>query len=110
MAMENRMQTQNRFFEDLARLASGAMSGVFGVRQEIEARLRDQFERLLGSMDLVRREEFEAVKSMAAAARRDQEMLSARLAALEARLAEGDPRVRHAAMLEFPPGVPPSRW
>ena len=81
------MQTQNRFLDDLARVAAGAMGSVFGVRQTVETRLREQFERILGSMDLVSRDEFEAVKAMAAAARMEQEAIAARLAALDARLA-----------------------
>lgn len=82
------MQTQNRFFDDLARLASGAAGAVSGVRGEVEARLKDQLERLLAGMDLVRREEFEAVKAMAAKARSEQEDLERRVALLEGRLSE----------------------
>jgi BMFP domain-containing protein YqiC len=59
------------------------------MRTEIEARLRDQFERVLAGMDLVSREEFDAVKAMAAKARAEQEDLAARLAALEGQLGEG---------------------
>jgi BMFP domain-containing protein YqiC len=81
------MQSQNRFFDDIARVASGAVGAISGVRGEIEARLRDQLERVLVGMDLVSREEFEAVKAMAAKARTEQELLQARIEALEARLA-----------------------
>jgi len=81
------MQSQNRFFDDLARVASGAAGAISGVRGEIEARLRDQLERLLAGMDLVSREEFEAVKAMAAKAREEQELLQRQIEALEARLA-----------------------
>ncbi len=80
------MDKENRFFDDLARLASGAFGAVSGMKGEIEARLKDQLERILAGMDLVRREEFEAVKAMAAKARSDQEDLERRLARLEARL------------------------
>ena len=80
------MQGQNRFFDDVARVASGAMGALSGVRGEVEARLRDQLERVLAGMDLVSREEFEAVKAMSAKARDEQESLRRRLAALEARL------------------------
>ena len=82
------MQTENRFFDDMARVASGALSGFTGLRQEVEARFREQIERLLRDMDLVTREEFEAVKSVAAAARAEQERLAARVARLEAELRE----------------------
>lgn len=81
------MQSQNRFFDDVARVASGAVGALSGVRGEIEARLRDQLERVLAGMDLVSREEFEATKAMAAKAREEQELLLRRIEALEARLA-----------------------
>ena len=80
------MQNDNRIFEDLARVASGALSALTGVREEVEARLRDQFQHILDRMNLVRREEFEAVQAMAAKARAEQEQLAERVAALEARL------------------------
>jgi len=79
------MQSQNRIFDDIARVAAGAMGALTGVRGEVESRLRDQLERLLGGMDLVSREEFEAVKAMAAKAREEQEILQRRLDALEGR-------------------------
>ena len=82
------MQSQNRFFDDMARVATGAVGALAGVRGEIEARLRDQLERVLAGMDLVSREEFEAVKAMAAKAREEQEVLLQRIETLEARLAQ----------------------
>jgi len=81
---ETRME--NRILDDLAKVAAGAMGGVAGVRQEIEARLRQQFERVLANMDVVSREEFEVVKAVAVKARMEQVALAARLAALEERL------------------------
>lgn len=80
------MQTENRLLDDLARVATGALGALTGVRDELETRLRDQFERILGRMNLVRREEFDAVQAMAAKARAEQEALAARVAQLEARL------------------------
>ena len=80
------MQTDNRLLDDLARMASGAVGALTGMRAEVEARLRDQLERILARMDLVTREEFDAVRAMAAKARGEQERLEARLAVLEARL------------------------
>jgi BMFP domain-containing protein YqiC len=79
------MQSQNRFFDDIARVAGGAVGALSGVRGEIEARVRDRLERVLAGMDLVSREEFEAVKAMAAKARAEQEELLRRIAALEVR-------------------------
>ena len=84
------MQSQNRFFDDLARVANGAVGALSGVRADVEARIRDQLERVLAGMDVVSREEFEAVKAMAAKARDEQEGLLRRIAALESRLADLD--------------------
>ena len=85
------MQSQNRLLDDLARVAAGAMSTLSGVKGEVESRLRDQLERVLAGMDLVSRDEFDAVKAMAAKARAEQEDLESRVAALEARLAALSP-------------------
>ena len=83
------MQTENRLLDDLARVATGALGALSGMRDEVEARMRDQFERILGRMNLVRREEFDAVQAMAAKARAGQEALEQRVALLEAKLASG---------------------
>lgn len=80
------MQTDNRLLDDLARVATGALGALTGVREELETRLREQFERVLGRMNLVRREEFDAVQAMAAKARAAQEALEQRVALLEARM------------------------
>lgn len=82
------MQSRNRVFDDFARVTNGAASVLSGFRDEAEAKLRQQLERLLADMDVVPREEFEAVRDMAANARREQELLTARVGELEARLAE----------------------
>jgi len=79
------MQSQNRFFEDLARVAAGALGTLSGVKTEVETRLREQLEKVLAGMDLVSRDEFEAVKAMAAKARAENEALAARIAILEAK-------------------------
>ena len=81
------MQSQNRFFDDLARVAAGALGTLSGVRTEVETRLREQLEKVLAGMDLVSRDEFEAVKAMAAKARSEQEDLVHRVAELESQLA-----------------------
>ena len=77
------MQTDNRLFDDLAHMANGAFGSLHGVRQDVEAR----FKRIVGDMDLVSREEFEAVKAMAAKAREENEALQKRITELEARTA-----------------------
>lgn len=76
--------TSNRFLDDLARLATDAAGAAQGVRREVETVVRTQIERLLRDMDVVGREEFEAVREMALLAREENERLAARLAALEA--------------------------
>ena len=79
------MQTDNRFLDDLAKVASGALGSVSGMKHEVEMRLQQQIERLLARMNLVSREEFDAMKAVAQAAREAQIRLEARVAALEAR-------------------------
>ena len=81
------MQTENRLFDDLARMANGAINTLSGVREEIESRLRERVERWLAEMDMVPREEFEAIKELAQKARAEQEDLTAKVAALEQKLA-----------------------
>jgi BMFP domain-containing protein YqiC len=102
------MQTTNPLLDDLARLATGALGTLTGMRAEVEARLRDQFERVLSRMDLVTREEFEAVRTMASNARREQEILRQRLDELEMRLREMDAALaltaRSAAAPDAGPG------
>ncbi|MDA5194779.1 accessory factor UbiK family protein [Govanella unica] len=77
------VQTQNKLFDDLAKLATGAAGTLHGVKAELEGVVRQRVERLLANMDLVTREEFEAVKAMAVEARRENEALKARLDALD---------------------------
>jgi len=78
------MQTTSRLLDDLAKVANGAVSALVGVREEIDALVRQRIERLAADLDLVSREEFEAVKATAANARAEQERLEKRVAALEA--------------------------
>jgi BMFP domain-containing protein YqiC len=77
-------QTSNRFFDELARLMNDAAGVAQGVRREFDTLLRNQAERMLRDLDVVKREEFEAVKEMARLAREENEALAARIAALEA--------------------------
>lgn len=81
------MQADNRLLDDLARVAGGAFGALTGVRGEVEDVFKRRLERILADMDLVPREEFDAVKAMAAKARLEQEALEKRVAALEAALA-----------------------
>jgi len=82
-------QTNNRFFDEVARLMNDAAGAAQGVKREIDTVVRHQAERILNDLDLVKREEFEAVKDMARLAREENEALKARIAALEAKLGGG---------------------
>jgi BMFP domain-containing protein YqiC len=77
---------QSRVYEDFTRLVTDAAEMAQGVRREAETAIKSQLERLLATMDVVTREEFEAVKEMAAKARDENERLSARIADLEKKL------------------------
>lgn len=81
-------QTNNRMLDEFAKLMTDAAGAAQGVKREVETLMRAQGERMLRDMDVVSREEFEAVKAMAAKAREENDALSARLAALEAQLAQ----------------------
>lgn len=80
------MQTQSPIFDEIAKLMSEAAGAVDGVRREAETVAKGQLQRLLTDMDLISRDEFEAVRAMAIAARDENDRLAARLAALEASL------------------------
>ena len=78
------MQSQNKLFEDLAKMINGA-AGIFaGMGREAEGSMRDKMREWVGGLDMVSREEFDAVKAMAAAARDQNDVLEARIAAIEA--------------------------
>jgi BMFP domain-containing protein YqiC len=78
------MQSQNRIFDDIARVAGGALGALTSLKDEIETMIRDRLERFMADGNFVRREEFDVVKAMAAEARAEQERLAQRVAALEA--------------------------
>jgi BMFP domain-containing protein YqiC len=80
------MQTDNRLFDDIARAANGALGALGGLKAELDQQVRAMVERVLRNQDLVTREEFEAVKEMAARAREENEALRARLEQLESRM------------------------
>jgi BMFP domain-containing protein YqiC len=80
------VQTTNRIFDEMAKLMNDAAGVASGVRKEVETIFQAQAERILRNLDVVTREEFEAIKEMAAKARDENERLSARIAELEKKL------------------------
>jgi BMFP domain-containing protein YqiC len=82
-------QTSNRFLDEIARLMNDAAGVASGVRREFDTMVRNQADRILRDLDVVKREEFEAVKEMARLAREENELLRARIDALEARSGAG---------------------
>ena len=80
------VQTTNRFFDEVARLMNDAAGAAQGMRREVETLFRNQAERILRDLDVVKREDFEAVKDMARLAREENEALKTRVAALEVAL------------------------
>lgn len=87
------MQTENRFFDDFAKMLNGVAGTVAGMGREAESSMRERAKEWVGGMDFVSREEFEAVKAMAAAARDEADALRARLDALEG-AAKAKPRAK----------------
>ena len=85
------MQSENRFFDDFAKMLNGAAGTIAGVGREAEASVRERFKEWIAGLDFVSREEFEAVKAMAAAARDDADALKARLDALDAKAGKSKP-------------------
>ena len=81
------MSDRPRFFDDLAGVAGGAMSALAGLRGEAEAVMRSAIDEALRKLDVVKREDLEAVQEMAALARTEQEAAAVRIAVLEARVA-----------------------
>lgn len=82
------MQSENRFFDDLAKLVNGAAGTVAGMSREFESNARERAKEWIGGMEFVSREEFDAVKAVAAAAREEVELLKARIDALEGKTGE----------------------
>jgi BMFP domain-containing protein YqiC len=103
------MQTENKLFDDLARVANGAMGALTGARGEVETLVKARLERLLSDMDLVTRDEFEAVKAVAAKAREEQEALMARVTTLEAALAKQPARASRNKAPAKSPAKPSSK-
>ncbi len=103
------MQTENRFLDDLAKLASGALGTLQGARAEAAARFRDQLDRWLDDLDLVTREEFDAVAAMAKAARKENMALGKRIAALEAALGVTAKPARNSSAKKAAPKKPATK-
>jgi BMFP domain-containing protein YqiC len=80
-------QSSNRLLDEFAKLMTDAAGAAQGLRREFETLMKSQGERFLRDMDIVQREEFEAIKEMAAKAREENEQLAARIARLEAEIA-----------------------
>jgi BMFP domain-containing protein YqiC len=89
------MQSENLILDQLAKLMTSAAGAAKGVRDEIGTLIKTQAERLVNDLDLVPREEFEAMKAMALKARKEVELLSARLGKLETANAKNDSRDSH---------------
>ncbi len=81
------MQSENRLFDDFVKMVNGVAGTMAGMGREAEASARERMREWIGGMDFVSRDEFEAVKAMAAAAREENEILKSRIAALEAKVA-----------------------
>lgn len=81
------MQSENRMFDDLVKMVNGFAGTMAGVGREAETSMREKMREFVAGADFVGRDEFEAIKAMAAAARDENEILKARIAALEAKVA-----------------------
>lgn len=98
------MQTENRLFDDMAKLFNGLAGTMAGAGREAEAQFRERMRGLMGGADFVARDEFEAVRAMAAAARDEAETLKVRLDALEART-RGETPASYGLGDEMPPPI-----
>ena len=85
------MQSENRLFDDFVKMVNGFAGTMAGAGREAEASMRDKMREWVGGMDFVSRDEFDAVKAMAAAARDENDILKSRIAALEAKVAGPPP-------------------
>ncbi len=88
------MQTRNRFFDDLAKVANSAAGTVAGMKDEVEQMVRTRVESFIDGMNLVTREEFEVARAMAAKARDEQERLEKRIVELEAKIGAQKPKTK----------------
>jgi len=100
------MQSENKMFDDLVKMVNGVAGTMAGMGREAESSAREKFKEWMGGADFVGRDEFEAVKMMAAAAREENEALKGRIDTLEARLGgAAAPSTKKAAKPKSKPGV-----
>lgn len=99
------MQSENRLFDDFVKMVNGFAGTFAGMGREAEASAREKMREWIGGMDFVARDEFEAVKAMAAKAREENEALKARVAALEAKAGGSTPKA--SAKPKGRPGAKP---
>jgi BMFP domain-containing protein YqiC len=90
------MQSENRLFDDFVKVMNGAAGTLAGMTREAQAAMQERFREWIGGLDLVKRDEFEAVRAMAVAAREENEALRARIEALETKGAKA-PRGKGAS-------------
>ena len=100
------MQSENRLFDDLVKMVNGVAGTMAGVGREAESSMRERMREWVGGMDFVSRDEFDAVKAMAAAARDENEILKARVAALEAKVAGPAAGTKKASKPKGGPAAP----
>jgi BMFP domain-containing protein YqiC len=101
------MQSENRMFDDFVKMMNGFAGTFAGMGREAESSAREKMREWMGGMDFVSREEFDAVKAMAAAARTENEALKSRVAALEASLGGTAPKAKASAKSKGKPGAKP---
>jgi BMFP domain-containing protein YqiC len=101
------MQSENRLFDDLVKMVNGVAGTMAGAGREAESAMRERMREWIGGEDFVGRDEFEAVKAMAAAARDENEILKARIAALEAKVAGPAAGTKRAARPKSKPEARP---
>jgi BMFP domain-containing protein YqiC len=102
-------QTSNRIFDEMARLMNDAAGVAQGVRREFDTLFKTQAERILRDLDVVTREDFEAVKDMARIAREENEALKARVAALESSAGKSGAAQPSTPTAGVPPSTPPEK-
>lgn len=99
------MQSDNRIFDDFVKFVNGAAGTMAGMAREGESAARERFKTFVGGMDFVARDEFEAVKAMAVAARDENDALRARIEALEAKLGAAPATAKPAKPKKAAPGA-----